>query len=127
MSFAAGTIIDTIDGNIPIEKLPKTGMVKTYDGTYVPFVYSGACGTEYTVILTLSAGEHIICTPDQLFLADDDWVEAKDSVDKYFYDEYNVEDSIQVKSIRVGGARLVYRLGVGTGDFCLAGNIIVTS
>lgn len=127
MSFAAGTMIDTIDGNIPIDKLPKSGMVKTYDGTYVPFIYSGACGTENTVILTLSAGEDIICTPDQLFLADDDWVEAKDSVDKYFYDEYNLEDSIYVKSKRVGGARLVYRLGVVSGDFCLAGNIVVVS
>lgn len=125
MSFAAGTQIDTFDGNIPIEKLPKAGMVKIHDGSYVPFTFSGPCGTEQTVIITLTTGGEIICTPDQLFLGNDDWYEAKDSNGVCLYDEYQ-EDNLFVKSIRVGGQRKVYKLGVENGDFCLAGNIIVT-
>ena len=126
MSFAAGTPIDTMEGNIPIESLPKTGMVMTYDGTYVPFIYSGPCGIGPTVILTLSNGGEIICTADQQFLGNEDGTEAKDSVGVYLYDE-DMEDNVYVKSMRVGGGRMVYKLGVVSGDYCLAGGIIVAA
>jgi hypothetical protein len=156
MSFAAGTKIDTIDGNIPIEKLPKTGMVKTYDGTYVLFTFAGCCGTEYTTILTLSDGGEIICTLDQMFLSNEDWVEAKDAMGMFLYDEdkEDVKESkdsksvkdyedyedygdskdvksskepTYIKSMRVGGKRQVYKIGVPTGDYCLSGGIIVAT
>jgi hypothetical protein len=126
MSFAAGTPIDTIEGNISIEKLPKTGMVKTYDGTYVPFTFSGCCGTEYTTILTLSNGGEIICTLDQMFLSNEDWVEAKDANGAYLYDE-DMMDTVYVKSMRIGGKRQVYKLGVVSGDYCLGNGMIVVS
>jgi hypothetical protein len=126
MSFAAGTQIDTIDGNIPIEKLPKTGMVKTYDGTYVPFTFAGCCGTEYTTILTLSDGGEIICTLDQMFLSNEDWVEAKDAMGIFLYEE-DMVDKNSVKSMRIGGKRQVYKLVVPTGDYVLAGGIIVAA
>jgi len=126
MSFAAGTLIDTIEGNIPIEKLPKTGMVNTHDGTYVPFTFSGICGTEYTIILTLSTGGEIICTLDQLFLSNEDWFEAKDCKDNFFYNE-DLEDSVFVKSSRIGGKRQVYKLGVKSGDHVLASGIVVST
>lgn len=125
MSFAAGTQIDTIDGNVPIEKLSKTGMVKIYDGSYVPFTFSGSYGTEQTTILTLSTGGEIICTLDQMFLSNEDWIEAKDAMGMFFYNE-EMEDKLFVKSMRIGGRRQVYKLVVPTGDFCLAGGIIVT-
>jgi hypothetical protein len=125
MSFAAGTQIATIDGNIPIEKLPKTGMVKIHDGSYIPFTFSSGCGTEYTIILTLSTGGEIICTPDQLFLGNEDWFEARSSNGMYLYDE-DLEDNFFVKSIRVGGQRKVYKLGVKSGDYVLAGGIVVS-
>ena len=126
MSFAAGTHIATIDGNRPIEKLPKTGMVQTYDGSYVPFTFSGPCGTEYTIILTMSNGGEIICTPDQMFLTNEDWTEAKDSKDTYLYDEY-MEDIVYVKSIRSGGTRRVYKLGVVSGDCALGNGMIIAT
>lgn len=124
MSFAAGTLIDTFDGNISIERLSKNGMVRIHDGSYVPFKFSGPCGTEQTIVLTLSTGGEIICTPDQWFLGNEDWFEAKDSKDIFLYNE-NMENEVFVKSTRIGGQRRVYKLSVKSGDFCLAGNIIV--
>ena len=76
--------------------------------------------------ITLDNGYEIICTPDQLFLSNEDWTEAKDFRDMFFYD-VNMEDTLSVVSIRIGGKRRVYRLGVENGDYCLSGNIIVTS
>ena len=126
MSFAAGTLIDTIDGNIPIERLPKSGMVKIYDGSYVPFTFSGPCGSKQTIIMNLSAGGEIICTADQMFLGNEDWVEAKDSMGMFFYNE-EMENETFVKSMRIGGVRQVYKLGVPTGDYVLSGGIIVAA
>jgi hypothetical protein len=38
-----------------------------------------------------------------------------------------MEDKNLVKSMRIGGKRQVYKLVVPTGDFCLAGGIIVAA
>jgi hypothetical protein len=87
LCFVAGTMVDTIDGNIPIEKLPEKGLIRTYDGTYVPFTNPGCRGEKETVGVELSNGEIIECTPDHRFLTENGWIEAKDSQDMLLYNK----------------------------------------
>jgi hypothetical protein len=87
LCFSAGTMVDTIDGNVPIEELSVTGLIRTFDGSYVPYINPGCRGEKETVCLELSNGESIECTPDHRFLTENGWVEAKDSKGMLLYNK----------------------------------------
>jgi hypothetical protein len=127
MSFSEETIMDVENGFIPISKLGKSGSVRTYDGAYIPFICNpGGVGTKPTIILTFSNDREVICTPDQEFLSQYDWIQAKDSMGIYLYDS-NLQNDLFVKNIRVGGMRKVYNINTMTGEFCIGNGLIVSN
>jgi len=77
--FVAGTIVDTYDGAIAIEKLPKSGKVNSVGGIKS---YRGARMTKENadvIELKFSNGVSIKCTPMHRFMIDsDEWRYAKD-------------------------------------------------
>jgi len=74
--FAAGTLVATIDGDIPIEQLTE-GYVKSRHGDYTYF-FNGRRTREAAdvVKVTYSDGTCVVCTPDHQFLTRDGWVKA---------------------------------------------------
>lgn len=124
--LASGTIVDTIDGGIAIDKLPKNGSIRSNDGLDEPFVGTIVNGGIPTVILTLSTGEEIICSMDLLFLGADGWVEAQNTKGMFLFD-YEQKNEISVDSIRNGGRRKVFFPAIESGSFCLANGLIVSN
>jgi hypothetical protein len=77
--FVAGTMVDTSDGPVAIEKLPALGWLHSVDRIepyYSPRLTRRAA---QLVRLTFSSGRSATCTPDHKFLVDfDEWCYAKD-------------------------------------------------
>ncbi len=77
--FAAGTLVDTGSGMVPIEKMSPEGVVRTYDWSVVPYNLGGFRGHSDLVRVALASGDSIDCTPDHKFLTTHgDWVEARE-------------------------------------------------
>jgi len=136
LCFAAGTLVDTIDGDVPIEKLPDTGLIRIYDGSYAPFTNPGCRGEKNTVCLELSNGENIECTPDHRFLTENGWVEAQDLKDMLLYnksmykkEEFTLWERVKFlfleKAIRGMAAITVAAVGMQAVCTGLFGNIIM--
>lgn len=81
--FAAGTLVETIDGPKPIETLTD-GWVLTSGNRYAPFRSGGLIKENADVVrLTFSDGLQITCTPDHRFLVDcDEWCYASDLLNR---------------------------------------------
>jgi hypothetical protein len=91
--FAAGTLVRTPSGLVPIEELPATGVVCTPDGDR-EYRSSGLIkkGAE-TVRLTFSDGSQVVCTPDHKFLVDTgEWIRALDFINDYRYHAISVNE-----------------------------------
>ena len=123
--FAEGTTLCTSDGNIPIDKLSKTGEIRTYDGSYIPFIFYGKQTKYPTVIVTFSNDQEIICTSDIQFLGQQGWVRVNDSIGVCVYD-YSHECDVSIKGVRVGGVRNMWKIGIDSENgLCLGNGIIV--
>lgn len=61
--FVAGTLIETIDGQKPIENITNKDFVLTRNG-YKKVIASGQSGIEKTILLKFSNGASIECTPE---------------------------------------------------------------
>ena len=76
--FAAGTLVKTPDGAVPIDRLPESGTVLTWNGSAVPYVGCGRIKeSAETVLVRLSGGKTVRCTPEHLFLTEGGWICAK--------------------------------------------------
>jgi hypothetical protein len=128
LCFVAGTMVDTIEGNIPIEKLPEKGLIRTYDGSYVSFTNPGCRGEKQVIYLELSNGEKIGCTIDHKFLTYNGWIEAIDSKDQYLKQFELRKNKLSVVNIHFGEIEKVYCPTVEkTGCFCLSNGSIVSN
>lgn len=79
MCFAAGTMVDLDTGPCRIEDVPPQGMVRTWDGSYVPYDCAGMTLRDAMIVsLTISDGSMIYCTPWHQFLTDKGWKCARD-------------------------------------------------
>ena len=78
--FAAGTMVQTPDGPVSIEKLPPTGFVLAADG-HRPYRSARRTKAGADVVrLTFSNSETVVCTPDHLFMTTGGWREARSLV-----------------------------------------------
>ena len=78
--FAAGTLVDTSNGQVPIEQLPSSGYVRSIGGIKA---YRSARKTREkapVIELTFSNGKQIVCTRDHKFLTRKGWMQAQDLV-----------------------------------------------
>lgn len=84
--FAAGTMVLTPAGVVPIERMPRRGVVQTPVG---PRPYHGARLTRRhtkVVKLTFDDGSHVVCTPDhEIMTSEGEWIRADDFLDKSGY------------------------------------------
>lgn len=72
--FAAGTLVMTADGCVPIELL-STGLVHTADGQR-PFMSARKTKTSLTIRLRFNDESEVVCTPDHKFLTTKGWRRA---------------------------------------------------
>jgi hypothetical protein len=81
--FVAGTMVDTEEGSIAIEKLPVSGRLHSLD-RIEPYCNPRLIQREAHVVrLTFNDGRTVECTPDHKFLVDlDEWWYAKDLLGK---------------------------------------------
>ena len=76
--FAAGTLVDAEGGPCAIESLPAEGRVRTWDGTLTRYVEAGpTLRAAETVLVHLSNGETVRCTPWHQWWTTRGWVEAE--------------------------------------------------
>lgn len=75
--FAAGTLVSTPGGDVPIEQMPPEGTVDTRHGVE-HYRSARQTGFKETVLLTFSDGSTVRCTPDHRFVTEGGWTEAKD-------------------------------------------------
>jgi hypothetical protein len=78
MCFAAGTMVELETGACAIEQAPKTGKVRTWDGSFVSYKNVGKTRTNVnTISACISDGTVVYCTPDHLFLTSRGWICAE--------------------------------------------------
>jgi hypothetical protein len=77
--FAAGTMVNTRSGKVPIERLDESGIVESENG-FAFYRSARLVKKQAKVIrLTFDDGTTVVCTPDHKFLEDtDDWRYAYD-------------------------------------------------
>lgn len=85
--FAAGTLIETVRGPVPIEQLVgHIGDVHSWGGLQ-PYRSGRLVAKQAeTVWLTFEDGRRVRCTPDHLFLTEQGWRAAVDLTDEWSYD-----------------------------------------
>lgn len=75
--FAAGTLIDTARGPVPIEDVKERDLVLTRGG-FQPVLFSGQTGVRPVMSLEFSNGAKLSCTPDhRIFTSNRGFVEAQ--------------------------------------------------
>ncbi len=77
LCFAGDTLADTDHGSVAMRELPASGLIRTWDGSFVPFANPGIRGRKRSVRISLSDGTSVVCTPDHRFLTEKGWIEAK--------------------------------------------------
>lgn len=77
--FTGDTLVDTINGHLPINRIPSSGYVRTWNGEYVPYENAGLIKRMSEVVeVKFSDGSSVKCTPDHIFLTGCGWLQACD-------------------------------------------------
>jgi hypothetical protein len=121
--FAAGTLVDTVDGPRPIEDLDGwTAEVRTLDGRYAWAHGSLTRRAASVVRVTFEDGTAVTCTPDHRFLSiDGAWMPCTELTAAT-----RSSNPLNVRSVEDAGRADVYCLTVpATGAFCIEGGIVV--
>lgn len=77
LCLAAGTLVETAHGPMPIETMPSAGRVRVHDGTWADYENAQCTGrNQETIKLQLSDGSELVCTPEHPVLTQRGWMPA---------------------------------------------------
>jgi hypothetical protein len=83
--FVAGTLVETVGGPVPIEKLADGGLVHSWGGP-AEFEKPRLTKRDAEVVrVTFENGRQVVCTPNHLFLTSMGWQQAVDLTDEMGY------------------------------------------
>ena len=80
--IAAGALVDTDVGKIPINDIPKSGAKRALSWNGSSYVWRRitgwkSSGRRKTILIRLSDGNSIVCTPDHRLYVEGKWIEAR--------------------------------------------------
>jgi len=78
LCFAGGQLVETERGPQKISKIDPEGLIKTFNGEWVPYFHARQTGVKETMILYLKSGHTIECTPDHRILTVHGFAAAED-------------------------------------------------
>lgn len=78
--ISKGSMVLTSTGEKPIEDVCVGDLVKTETGDFRPVLRNINNGSRDTVVVRMSNGEELICTPDHKIMTSDGWVMAGDLI-----------------------------------------------
>jgi len=125
--FVAGTLVDTPQGQIPIELLPSDkGIVFSVDGREEVYYNRRLTRKSADVVtLTFADGKKVTCTPDHKFWSQEGWVSASDMLGKsytnVFAGSYPCARKLSVRLAKFFRAKNIFSVGNtfrGTGLDC---------